>query len=69
MKKNLFILLLFVSSLVQIQAQNRWIPEKANKWYATQPLLVGANFVPSTAINQLEMFQAETLTPTPLIKN
>lgn len=68
MKKNAFILLLFVSSLIQIQAQNRWTPEKANKWYATQPLLVGANFVPSTAINQLEMFQAETFDPATINK-
>jgi Cellulase (glycosyl hydrolase family 5) len=68
MKKNVFFLLLFFSSLVQIQAQNRWTPEKANKWYATQPLLVGANFVPSTAINQLEMFQAETFDPATIDK-
>ena len=37
-----------------------WTSEKANEWYATQPWLVGANFLPSTAINQLEMWQAET---------
>lgn len=37
-----------------------WSSERANEWYATQPWLVGANFIPSTAINQLEMWQAET---------
>ena len=37
-----------------------WSVEKANRWYAEQPWLVGANFVPSTASNQLEMWQAET---------
>ncbi|MFN7115759.1 MAG: 1,4-beta-xylanase [Saprospiraceae bacterium] len=37
-----------------------WTKEQANRWYARQPWLVGANFVPSTAINQLEMWQAET---------
>jgi len=42
----------------------RWTPEQANLWYAKQPWLVGANFVPSTAINQLEMWQAETFDPT-----
>ena len=38
----------------------RWSPENANDWYGRQPWLVGANYVPSTAVNQLEMFQAET---------
>ena len=36
---------------------------QANAWYAKQPWLVGANYVPSNAINQLEMFQAETFDP------
>ena len=35
----------------------RWSAEQANDWYAHQPWLVGANFIPSDAINQLEMFQ------------
>ncbi|WP_077090494.1 cellulase family glycosylhydrolase [Mycobacterium rhizamassiliense] len=38
----------------------RWSPERANAWYRAQGWLVGANYVPSTAINQLEMFQAGT---------
>lgn len=37
-----------------------WTPEKAQAWYSKQGWLVGANFLPSTAINQLEMWQAET---------
>src|SRR5580700_4380310 len=41
----------------------RWPADRANDWYATQAWLVGANFVPSTAINQLEMWQAETFDP------
>ena len=41
----------------------RWTPEQANAWYADQPWLVGCNFTPSTAINQLEMWQAETWDP------
>ena len=39
---------------------DRWSPEKANAWYASQPWLVGANYIPSDAINQFEMFQAAT---------
>jgi len=41
----------------------RWSRERANAWYAEQPWLVGCNFIPSTAINQLEMWQADTFNP------
>jgi hypothetical protein len=41
----------------------RWSVEKANAWYKEQPWLVGCNFTPSTAINQLEMWQADTFDP------
>lgn len=38
----------------------RWTPDKANSWYAKQDWLVGSNFIPSNAINELEMWQPET---------
>ena len=41
----------------------RWSAEKANQWYDDQPWLVGCNFTPSTAINQLEMWQGDTFDP------
>jgi hypothetical protein len=41
----------------------RWSEQKANTWYEQQPWLVGANYIPSNAINQLEMFQAATFDP------
>jgi hypothetical protein len=41
-------------------AAERWTPRQANEWYDAQPWLVGCNFLPSTAINQLEMWQPET---------
>lgn len=37
-----------------------WSSKKANSWYAQQPFLVGANFTPSSAINQLEMWQSDS---------
>ena len=40
-----------------------WSAEKANAWYDAMPWLVGCNFIPSTAINQLEMWQADTFDP------
>ena len=41
----------------------RWSGARANAWYAQQPWLVGSNYVPANAINQLEMWQAETFDP------
>lgn len=41
-------------------AREIWTTQQANDWYANQPWYVGSNFLPSTAINQLEMWQAET---------
>ncbi|MEO6978840.1 MAG: 1,4-beta-xylanase, partial [Mucilaginibacter sp.] len=41
-----------------------WSVEKANAWYAQHKWINGANFTPSTAINQLEMWQADTFDPT-----
>src|SRR5688500_15686064 len=40
-----------------------WSIDRANAWYAKQPWLVGANFTPASAINQLEMWQADTFDP------
>jgi len=42
---------------------NRWSLKRANDWYAEQRWLVGCNFIPSTAINQLEMWQGNTFDP------
>jgi cellulase (glycosyl hydrolase family 5) len=41
-------------------AEPRWSKERAQAWSKAQPWLVGCNFIPSTAINQLEMWQADT---------
>ena len=37
-----------------------WTAEKANAWYKEHKWLTGANYIPANAINQLEMWQAET---------
>lgn len=66
--KNLFAigLLLAFSSAVNAQkkaAPGVWPAAKANAWYAQHKWINGANFSPSTAINQLEMWQADTFDP------
>src|ERR687898_1743612 len=45
--------------ITAIQGQ-RWSPEKAAAWYKEHRWITGANYLPATAINQLEMWQAET---------
>lgn len=50
------------NSAARAQAQ-RWPESTANDWYAKQPWLVGSNYIPSNAINELEMWQAETFDP------
>ncbi|GAI69170.1 unnamed protein product, partial [marine sediment metagenome] len=42
------------------EKMDQWTIDKARDWYLTQPWLVGCNFLPSTAVNQLEMWQADT---------
>ena len=44
----------------QYSAAARWPAEKAWQWYNAQPWLVGCNFLPSTAVNDVEMWQKET---------
>ena len=71
LKYSYFIILLL--SVVNVNAQKNkskvaslppigtvWSVEKANSWYSSHRWITGANFLPSTAINQLEMWQADS---------
>ena len=62
LRATLLVLLIF-GVAQSAQARERWTTEEARRWYAGQPWLVGCNFTPSTAINQLEMWQADTFDP------
>ncbi len=44
-------------------ARERWPAEQAQAWGQKTPWLVGANYTPATAINQLEMWQADSFDP------
>src|SRR5207237_851360 len=59
---NFFLLFLVITVAMTAMASEpgRWPQEKAKQWYSSQPWLVGSNFLPSTAINELEMWQADT---------
>lgn len=57
------VLLLFTLMGTLWGQTGRWPDAKANAWYGAQPWLLGSNYVPKSAINQLEMWQAETFDP------
>jgi hypothetical protein len=42
------------------EAREQWTANQANAWYEAQPWRVGSSYVPATAINELEMWQADT---------
>jgi alpha-galactosidase len=44
-------------------SSGRWSSEKARAWAESQPWTLGCNYIPRTAINTLEMWQAETFDP------
>jgi Cellulase (glycosyl hydrolase family 5) len=54
------LLLLFAVPITPQATQQKWSTQRATAWYAHQPWPVGSNFIPSTAINELEMWQADT---------
>ena len=45
------------------QLDGRWSEKQADEWLKKYGWLVGCNYIPSTAVNQLEMWQAETFDP------
>ncbi|KAL4509312.1 hypothetical protein ABPG72_018243 [Tetrahymena utriculariae] len=60
---NIFIVV-FSIFLFTAHSTPLWSAEKAHSWYQSIGWRVGCNFIPSTAVNQLEMWQAESFDPT-----
>jgi hypothetical protein len=50
------------------EARERWSESQAAAWYEQQPWRVGSNYTPASAINQLEMWQADTFDPATIDK-
>jgi hypothetical protein len=67
MRKPLIPILLLIGSVTALAQTStpveRWSEAKAEAWYAKQPWLVGSNYIPATAINELEMWQADSFDP------
>ncbi|MBD1383938.1 cellulase family glycosylhydrolase [Mucilaginibacter rigui] len=59
----LLILLTINASAQKAPVGKVWTTAKANAWYAQHKWMSGADFIPSSAINQLEMWQADTFDP------
>jgi len=54
---------MIISNLISEAAKGRWDETRARQWYEGVNWPVGCNFIPSGAINQLEMWQADTFNP------
>lgn len=68
MKKSILLCLFLVATWIgtaqeNLLEKNKWSRERAHEWYAQHDWMTGANFNPSTAINQLEMWQKDTFDP------
>jgi hypothetical protein len=61
--KRLLVLTPLMFGLTVMAQSQRWTAGAANAWYAKQPWLVGSNYIPATAINELEMWQADSFDP------
>jgi hypothetical protein len=59
----LFAFFVALATLMPVVARERWSQQQARDWYQRQPWILGANYIPATAINQLEMWQADTFDP------
>lgn len=68
MKRPLLLLLPMIALAAALSVEpassqapsGRWSEQRAAEWYAAQPWLVGCNYAPSSAVNQLEMWQGDT---------
>src|SRR3989454_9900839 len=60
---QLLCLIMLLCNAAPAAPAEKWSRKKANAWYQKQPWLVGSNYIPATAINELEMWQADTFDP------
>jgi hypothetical protein len=63
MKKSIHVIVTIILLALTALGAERWSEQKAKDWYARQPWLVGSNYNPASAINQLEMWQADSFDP------
>jgi hypothetical protein len=60
---QVFVTVIFLSIAAVAAPSEKWSHKQAKDWYQKQPWLVGSNFNPASAINELEMWQADSFDP------
>jgi hypothetical protein len=60
LKLSTFVLIIFLGCQDVKRTEKRWSVEQSGTWYSSNGWLRGSDFIPSNAVNQLEMWQAET---------
>lgn len=66
--KSFFVIVMCWCTTWAMAQTPRWTEQRAHAWYAQQPWLVGSNYIPKTAINELEMWQEATFDPAEIDK-
>lgn len=51
------------TSGLPVSADRRWTKERIREWHGQRGWLLGCNYAPSTAVNQLEMWEPESFDP------
>ena len=62
-RRSLQVIVTIILLTLTALGAERWSEQKAKDWYAKQPWLIGSNYNPASAINQLEMWQADSFDP------
>jgi len=57
---QVFVSIVFLSIAAVAAPSEKWSEQQAKDWYEKQPWLVGSDYNPASAINQLEMWQADS---------
>ena len=66
--RKVLLCLALLALVAPANAREVWTKDQANQWYGKQKWLVGSNYIPADAINQLEMWQADSFNPAQIDK-
>jgi hypothetical protein len=68
MKQKIAIALLFLPLLASAQVEGQWSIERINAWYADVGAIKGCNYLPATAVNDIDMWQESSFDPSTIQK-
>ena len=64
----IFVMSACTGNVATQQAAQRWSEERANDWYEASPWMVGSDYIPANAVNQIEMWYKDTYSPAQIDK-